>query len=102
MNINDLSPGRTNRPPARVSYNFSVTFRMSSQKKFGGEYGEVRASIDIDNLNTYLAHNAPGIETPIKVKQFKVGHIFCSSTTSTYLMNQSSAKYEKSNSNRSK
>ncbi len=45
---------------------------MSSQKKFGGEYGEVRASIDIDNLNTYLAHNTPGIETPIKVKQFKV------------------------------
>lgn len=56
---------------------------MSSQKKFGGEYGEVRASIDIDNLNTYLAHNAPGIETPVKVKQFKVGRIFCSSTTST-------------------
>jgi len=40
--------------------------------KVGGEYGEIRASIDIDALNIYLAKNTPGIKTPVDVKQFKV------------------------------
>jgi hypothetical protein len=45
---------------------------MSTPPKIGGEYGEIRATIDIDNLNAYLAKNTPGIKTPVDVKQFKV------------------------------
>ena len=42
-------------------------------KKIGGDYGEVRANIDVAALNTYLARNAPRIRAPVDVKQFKVG-----------------------------
>lgn len=49
---------------------------MSSKAKYGGEFGEVRASIDIDKLNAYLAQNTLRIGTPVEVKQFKVRHIF--------------------------
>lgn len=41
-------------------------------KKIGGEYGKVRANIDIDKLNTYLAKNVTAVNTPVDVKQFKV------------------------------
>ncbi|KAJ2928635.1 hypothetical protein H1R20_g8466, partial [Candolleomyces eurysporus] len=43
------------------------------QKKIGGEYGEIRANIDIDSLNAYLKAHTPGIATPVDVKQFKFG-----------------------------
>lgn len=48
----------------------------SKPQKVGGEYGEVRASIDIDRLNAYLERNVKAIVVPISVKQFKV----CSSS----------------------
>ena len=38
----------------------------------GGEYGDVRAIIDEDKLNTYLAKNVPAMTVPVTVKQFKV------------------------------
>ena len=41
-------------------------------KKIGGEYGEVRAGIDADNLNAYLQKAAPSIASPVAIKQFKV------------------------------
>ena len=41
-------------------------------QKIGGEYGEIRASIDIDNLNAYLSKHVPSIKVPVDVKQFKV------------------------------
>lgn len=41
-------------------------------KKIGGEYGEVRANIDIDKLNVYLKKNVEAIKGPIDIKQFKV------------------------------
>jgi hypothetical protein len=44
----------------------------SQPKKIGGEYGKVRANIDIDKLNTYLAKNVTAVNTPVDVKQFKV------------------------------
>lgn len=44
-------------------------------KKIGGEYGEVRANIDIDKLNVYLKKNVEAIKGPIDIKQFKVGVI---------------------------
>jgi len=59
---------------------------MSPSKSIGGEYGEVRAGIDINRLNTYLAANTPSVKTPVGVKQFKVSLLYlaiinCSSLT---------------------
>lgn len=41
-------------------------------KKIGGEYGEVRANIDVEKLNAYLVKNVQILNAPIDVKQFKV------------------------------
>lgn len=41
-------------------------------KKIGGEYGKVRAIIDMPRLNAYLAKHVEAINTPVEVKQFKV------------------------------
>lgn len=45
---------------------------MSTPQKIGGEIGEVRANIDIGNLNTYIQKHVPDIRAPVAVKQFKV------------------------------
>ncbi|EIW80348.1 APH-domain-containing protein [Coniophora puteana RWD-64-598 SS2] len=45
----------------------------SNDKRIGGEYGAMRANIDVDKLNKYLAANVPEIATPVDVKQFKFG-----------------------------
>ena len=42
------------------------------QKRIGGEYGEVRANINVEQLNAYLVRNVKDIHAPIEVKQFKV------------------------------
>ena len=41
-------------------------------KKIGGEYGDVRATIDLQKLNAYLESCVPEIAAPVTVKQFKV------------------------------
>lgn len=41
-------------------------------KKIGGEYGKIRAIIDVERLNAYLSENVKTIKTPVDVKQFKV------------------------------
>ncbi|KIK71238.1 hypothetical protein GYMLUDRAFT_33378 [Collybiopsis luxurians FD-317 M1] len=49
---------------------------MSPQKTAqtaGSGYGEIRASIDIDTLENYLAKNLKGVRLPVAVKQFKFG-----------------------------
>ncbi|KAJ7270043.1 kinase-like domain-containing protein [Mycena haematopus] len=47
---------------------------MSNDKpKIGGEFGEVRANIDVDTLTTYLLKNVKTLRGPIDVKQFKFG-----------------------------
>jgi hypothetical protein len=51
---------------------FCFPYTMSTPPKIGGEYGEIRATIDINTLNAYLAKNTPSIKTPVDVKQFKV------------------------------
>jgi uncharacterized protein YwlG (UPF0340 family) len=43
-----------------------------SDSKIGGEYGEIRAGIDVDALNTYLKQHAKEVQVPVEVKQFKV------------------------------
>ena len=47
---------------------------MSNQqpKKIGGEYGDVRANIDVEKLTLYLVKNVKTVCAPIDVKQFKV------------------------------
>ncbi|PFH52166.1 hypothetical protein AMATHDRAFT_2412 [Amanita thiersii Skay4041] len=45
----------------------------NSPKRIGGDYGSVRASIDVDKLNQYLQSIAPAITTPVDVKQFEYG-----------------------------
>jgi hypothetical protein len=43
-----------------------------SNAKIGGEYGEIRAEIDVQALNNYLKKHAAEIQVPVEVKQFKV------------------------------
>ncbi|KAF9228509.1 kinase-like protein [Gyrodon lividus] len=45
----------------------------SSSRRVGGEYGGVRANIDVDKLNTYLEVHVLVINTPVEVQQFKFG-----------------------------
>lgn len=45
---------------------------MPSDKKIGGEFGEVRANIDVVALSAYLLKNVKVLRGPIDVKQFKV------------------------------
>ncbi|CDS01282.1 uncharacterized protein SPSC_00588 [Sporisorium scitamineum] len=44
-----------------------------SDDKVGQHYGDVRHSIDVSALNTYLASTVPAIATPVTVKQFSFG-----------------------------
>jgi hypothetical protein len=41
------------------------------REKIGGEYGQMRAIIDIKKLQAYLANNVEVMAAPIQVKQFK-------------------------------
>ncbi|QRV98287.1 phosphotransferase enzyme family protein [Ceratobasidium sp. AG-Ba] len=43
------------------------------EAKIGGEYGEIRAEIDIRALNRYLEQHAAEVKVPVEVKQFKYG-----------------------------
>jgi hypothetical protein len=45
---------------------------MSDEQRIGGQYGEIRAEIDLASLNDFLRRECPRIETPVEVKQFKV------------------------------
>ena len=44
----------------------------STTTKIGGEFGDVRAAIDIEKLNAYLQAHVPEVAAPVTVKQFKV------------------------------
>lgn len=44
-------------------------------QKIGGEYGEVRANIDVNTLNKYLDQHVEAVAAPVQVKQFKVSSI---------------------------
>ncbi|KAJ7496880.1 kinase-like domain-containing protein [Mycena latifolia] len=46
---------------------------MAQDKKIGGEFGEVRANIDVEALSAYLLKNVKALRGPIDVKQFKFG-----------------------------
>lgn len=43
-----------------------------TQKKIGGEFGEVRANIDVESLHKYLEKHVKRVTLPVGVKQFKV------------------------------
>ncbi|CAL1711401.1 unnamed protein product [Somion occarium] len=42
-----------------------------STPKIGGEYGEIRANIDVDKLNAYIDRHVDAVAAPVAVKQFK-------------------------------
>lgn len=44
----------------------------SPSKKIGGEYGELRANIDVGKLSEYLKKCVKEVHAPVRVKQFKV------------------------------
>lgn len=44
----------------------------SSSRMIGGEYGEIRANIDVNGLNGYLRKCVKEVSAPVSVKQFKV------------------------------
>ena len=46
--------------------------KPTTGRKIGGEYGDVRAAIDVDKLNAYLKSYVPEVVAPVTVKQFKV------------------------------
>lgn len=60
---------------------------MSNEKKVGGEYGEVRAAIDVGKLNAYLRKHVAAIKAPVDIKQFKFGQ-----SNPTYFLTDSSSK----------
>jgi hypothetical protein len=48
-------------------------------QKVGGEYGDIRANIDVKQLDIYLQEHLEGYKSPLTVKQFKAR--FRASTT---------------------
>ncbi|KAG6840751.1 hypothetical protein C0991_004601 [Blastosporella zonata] len=58
----------------------------TAPKKIGGEYGQVRANIDVAKLNAYLAQHASVVKAPVDVKQFK-------SNPTYFLTDASGTKY---------
>jgi len=44
----------------------------TSKNQTGGDYSNIRVSINVDNLNVYLVKSISSIKTPVDIKQFKV------------------------------
>ncbi|KAG0708611.1 kinase-like domain-containing protein [Suillus ampliporus] len=59
----------------------------NAPKSIGGEYGAIRANVDIQKLNTYLKTHVPVVATPVQVQQFKFGQ-----SNPTYFLTDASAK----------
>ncbi|OAX36873.1 kinase-like protein [Rhizopogon vinicolor AM-OR11-026] len=59
----------------------------STPKSTGGDYGAIRADIDIEKLNTYLKSHVPVVSAPVQVQQFKFGQ-----SNPTYFLTDASAK----------
>ncbi|KAG1782023.1 kinase-like domain-containing protein [Suillus placidus] len=59
----------------------------SAPKSIGGEYGAMRANIDIQKLNAYLKLRASVVAAPVQVQQFKFGQ-----SNPTYFLTDASAK----------
>ncbi|KAF9560974.1 APH-domain-containing protein [Agrocybe pediades] len=60
----------------------------SANKKIGGEFGDVRANIDIQSLNKYLEKHTQ-VKVPVDVKQFKFGQ----SNPTYFLTDASGVRY---------
>ena len=44
----------------------------STTEKIGGEFGDVRAAIDVEKLSAYLQAHVPEVAAPVTVKRFRV------------------------------
>lgn len=62
-----MAPGRIRLVVASVAMVYG-----DSEARAGGEYGDVRARIDDDKLNAYIASTVPAVTVPVTIKQFKV------------------------------
>ena len=49
-----------------------IIVNQMATRRIGGEYGEVRAIIDLGKLNQYLSARVPALSSPVTMKQFKV------------------------------
>ncbi|KIJ15582.1 hypothetical protein PAXINDRAFT_11702 [Paxillus involutus ATCC 200175] len=47
----------------------------NSSKRVGGEYGAIRANLDVHKLNTYIKAHVPVVSAPVQVQQFKFGQV---------------------------
>ncbi|KAF9647733.1 kinase-like protein [Thelephora ganbajun] len=56
-------------------------------EKVGGEYGDMRAAINVEKLNAYLEAHVPEVSAPVTVKQFKFGQ-----SNPTYFLTDSKGK----------
>ena len=76
-----LMPGPGPGLPSAVA---KVMVKTSSTRPAGGEYGDVRTSIDVVKLNAYLANSVPAATVPVSIKQFKVRPFDCFATAKDY------------------
>lgn len=67
-----MAPGRIRLVVASVAMVYG-----DSEARAGGEYGDVRARIDDDKLNAYIASTVPAVTVPVTIKQFKVRTVAC-------------------------
>ena len=67
-----MAPGRIRLVVASVAMVYG-----DSEARAGGEYGDVRARIDDDKLNAYIASTVPAVTVPVTIKQFKVRIVAC-------------------------
>jgi hypothetical protein len=62
--------------PSAITFDVVTPIRWPmtppNPQKVGGEYGDVRATIDLASLNRYLVDHCPFMKAPVQVKQFKV------------------------------
>lgn len=53
----------------------SVAPRIGLTIVHTGEFGDIRANIDVERLEAYLSKNLDGLILPLDVKQFKVCYV---------------------------
>lgn len=76
----DNSLGGQDPRPTRSSSSTTMA-NDTPTKTVGGEYGEIRANIDVDKLNVYLSKHVKSVQAPVEVKQFKVSLVHMKSTS---------------------
>ncbi|KAF8520271.1 kinase-like protein [Hysterangium stoloniferum] len=66
---------------------------MPNKQQVGGEYGEVRANIDVEKLNEYLSSHVAAVRTPVGLKQFKVSEWNLQSNPTYFVTDASGTRF---------